>query len=267
MSDQTVFDNKTDVENNNTTPPSNDQYMSLLGEIKNEKGEQKYKTIEEALKALQHSQEYIPSLHKKLDSLQEEKNSLEKNYDRVLGIEEKLNLLLNRDNTDDNSVDKNVDDSNQDKSFDIDQIENIIERRLLQREQRTKEENNIKKVSDTLATLYQKDAYKVISDKATELGMSVDDIKTLAAKSPNAVFKMLGLKENNSAINVTSSYRSESLKSIDNSEIRKNAERLDTTSKTVDELKRSRIMVDQLKENGLSVDDLTDPRNYSKYFR
>ena len=63
MSDQTVFDTE-----NKQEVPVND-YSALLSNIKNERGEQKYKNIEEALKALASSQEYIPKLHREIDNL------------------------------------------------------------------------------------------------------------------------------------------------------------------------------------------------------
>ena len=75
MSDQTLFDTENTQSKEENTQSSN--YLELLKEIKNDKGEQKYKTPEEAFKALKHAQDYIPTLHQQIDALKAEKEALE----------------------------------------------------------------------------------------------------------------------------------------------------------------------------------------------
>ena len=53
---------------NGGVPPAqnNDDLSTLLGAIRNEHGEQKDRTVQDALKALKHSQDYIPEISQKL---------------------------------------------------------------------------------------------------------------------------------------------------------------------------------------------------------
>ena len=262
MSDQTIFDDTTKPQGTEVETPSS-PYLELLKEIKNEKGEQKYKTPEEAFKALKHAQDYIPSLHQQIDALKTEKKSLEDRFEKSLSIEEKLDLLINKEDTETPVSDPKPVESN---SFNIDQIDEIIEKRLLQREQMSVENKNISIVSATFENLYGEKAKEVIANKATEMGVTPEYFKNIAKTSPNMIFSIFGINNSRSTPNLSSSYKSESLRQVDNSEIRRNVESKDTTGKLIEEFSRSKRMSEQLNSQGLSVDSLTDPRVYFKHF-
>lgn len=266
MSDQTVFDNTTDTptkEVDNTSSP----YLEMLKEIKNDKGEQKYKTPEEAFKALKHAQDYIPSLHQQIDALKTEKKTLEDRYEKSLSIEEKLDLLLNKE-VDVEDTETPVPDIKpvETNNFNIDQIDEIIEKRLMQREQMSVENSNISLVSSTFESLYGEKAKEVIANKATEMGVTPEYFKNIAKTSPNMIFSIFGINNTKGSSNLNSTFKSESLRQVDNSEIRRNLESKDTTSKLIEEFGRSKVMSKQLGSQGLSVDDLTDPKIYFKHF-
>ena len=265
MSDPTVFDNPEKKEENKEISP----YETILQEIKNDRGEQKYKNLEEALKALKNSQEYIPTLHSQIDALKTEKEMLEKQHEKFLGIEDKLELLLRKeeDNSNPPKVEPKVEDNND--KIDINQIDSLIQQRLLQKEIERVEANNLKTVSDTISSVYGNEkAFEVIAKRATELGISVEDMKRLAAKSPDAVFSMFGINKNSMSPNVSSTVNSASLRPVENSEIRKNDKSLSglTTNEIVEEFKRSKTMVEQIRNNQMDINDLSDPKVYFKYF-
>ena len=80
------------------------------------------------------------------------------------------------------------------------------------------------------------------------------------------IFSIFGINNSRSTPNLSSSYKSESLRQVDNSEIRRNVESKDTTGKLIEEFSRSKRMSEQLNSQGLSVDSLTDTRVYFKHF-
>jgi hypothetical protein len=59
-------DTNTSVTSNNANVQPNNDFADLLNQIKNERGEPKYKTIEDALKGLQHAHQYIPNIKTEL---------------------------------------------------------------------------------------------------------------------------------------------------------------------------------------------------------
>ena len=68
MSD-TIFEKEKVEPSQESTPNQNNLFNDQLDTIKNDKGERKYGTVEQALEALKHSQEFIPSLKEDKDNL------------------------------------------------------------------------------------------------------------------------------------------------------------------------------------------------------
>lgn len=262
MSDQTLFDNEVNTQPKEENTQSSN-YLELLKEIKNDKGEQKYKTPEEAFKALKHAQDYIPTLHQQIDALKAEKEALEDKYDKSLSIEEKLDLLLNKESTETDVQERKP---SVESNFNIDQIDEIIEKRLMQREQISVEKKNLSVVNSTFENLYGEKAKEVIANKATEMGVTPEYFKNIAKTSPSMLFSIFGINSSKGTPNLSSSFKSESLRQVENSEIKRNVESKDTTNKLMEEFRRSKTMNEQLGSQGLSVEDLTNPRVYFKYF-
>src|SRR5699024_2073298 len=67
---------------------------SMLTSIKNENGEPKYKSLEDALKALDHSQKYIPHLEVELNLMNEQMEMLRERSQKSLTAEQALERLL-----------------------------------------------------------------------------------------------------------------------------------------------------------------------------
>src|SRR5262245_56050319 len=81
---------------NNQTPPANtpSPLDELLANIKNEAGEQKYKSLEDALRALDASQKYIPELKNQLTGQQSEIAGLREQVSKFGSIDETVQRLL-----------------------------------------------------------------------------------------------------------------------------------------------------------------------------
>ena len=271
MSDQTdVFKNP---EEGNTPPPQGNNYDNLLANIKNEKGEQKYKNIEEALKALQNSQEYIPKLHQEIDSLKSQKNTLEEQYEKALSISEKIDLLLDeRDNSGAPKLDEEppVEPPKAEEppqGLNTDDLYRDFRQRLRNEEASRIQENNLAHVNSVLSKMYGDKSYEYIANKSTEYGMTVDQMKNLAATNPKAALNLLGVS-GKKEMNIGNSFNSSNFKTTEDNEIRRNRNTLlGASSNQVNaEFKNASKMVEQLHERGMSINDLTDPRNYYKLF-
>ena len=275
MSDQTnVFDNPEG--NNNPAPATNnDNYSAMLASIKNERGEQKYKNIEEALKALQSSQEYIPKLHQEIDNLKSQKNTLEEQYEKALSIGEKIDLLLEeRDRSgapfDDNGGEPPPPEPKEpsaQNNLNTDDLYRDFRQRMRNEEASLVQQRNFEEVNRALSQMYGDKAYEFIANKSTEYGMSVEQMKQLASTNPKAALSLLGVS-GKKEMNISNSYNSSNFKTTEDNEIRRNQKSLigGTTADINNEFKNSSKMVEQLHERGMSINDLTNPQNYYKIF-
>lgn len=77
---------------NTSIPPASP--TDLLMAIKNENGEPKYKTVEDALKALANSQAFIPQLLQEKKIVEEELKTTREQASKQASIEEVLKKLL-----------------------------------------------------------------------------------------------------------------------------------------------------------------------------
>lgn len=276
MSDQTnVFENP---EGNNNSPApatNNDNYSAMLASIKNERGEQKYKNIEEALKALQSSQEYIPKLHQEIDNLKSQKNTLEEQYEKALSIGEKIDLLLEERDRSGAPFDDNGGEPTPPKpeeppaqnSLNTDDLYRDFRQRMRNEEASLVQQRNFEEVNRALSQMYGDKAYEFIANKSTEYGMSVEQMKQLASTNPKAALSLLGVSSKKE-MNISNSYNSSNFKTTEDNEIRRNQKSLigGTTADINNEFRNSSKMVEQLHERGMSINDLTNPQNYYKIF-
>lgn len=180
-------DKKEDKENKLDSQPNdanvNNQFDDLLNGIKNDSGERKYNTVESALEALKHSQEYIPNLQGDKNKLTQEVESLKSQQSKVddlAAIVEKLTApkeeKVNQPNT----------------SFNEQDVAKMVQAALTQNQAETTKEKNIKSVTDALEESFGTEAEKTFYGKAEELGMSKEAFNDLAGTSPKAVLSFFG---------------------------------------------------------------------------
>jgi len=88
-------------------------------------------------------------------------------------------------------------------------LKSLVEKTLNQRELQAKVQTNLQFVDKELEGSFGTEAKAQIERKATELGMSVDRLRDIAAESPNAFFALIG--ENKRPVNpmVSGSVRTE----------------------------------------------------------
>jgi hypothetical protein len=227
-------------------PPAND-VTTLLSSIKNERGEQKYQTLEAALEGLRNAQEFIPSL-------------------RQQTAERTLNALTSQQPPTQQTaapvVDANV-------------VADLVNRTLTQREQQAVAQANLNTVVTTLQSVFGTDAESKFYGRAGEFGMTREEMNALAAKSPQAVLTMLGVnqqpQQKGNQVNPTSStVNTAAYTPNPQSFIGRNPKGV-IVGATYQDIKessqRAKDMVKELHDKGMSVHDLTDPKVYAKFFK
>lgn len=263
MSDQNIF-GENQNNSQSVTPTQNqpqlEQVTTLLASIKNENGEQKYKTLEDAIKALAHSQNFIPTLVNESKEKERIIQELQAKAQKIDTLENTLQELIQRQGT-----------PKTDAVIDEDKIAELVNQTLTRTQQAALAQANQKKVIDKLIELHGEKAGEVFYAKAAEAGLDKAEINSLAAKSPSAVFKLLGVDapQTNSQGVDQGTVNTTGFKPTVDSALSRNKESvlLGATSKqVVEESQRSRKLVDELHSQGLSVYDLTDPKVYAKYF-
>lgn len=271
MSDQSIFgenqNNSQTPANNpapsNGQPSQNDQLATLLASVRNENGEQKYKTVEEALKALQHSQTYIPSLKTELETAKAELARAKAEAERIAELERTLETLTQNQNSSVNTTPQGLSEE---------QIADLVVQTLQKTSTEAEKKKNILSVVNTMKEQFGDKAEEVFYNKAQELGLGKDEINQIAAKSPQAAFKLLGLgvSQDLNGTPSKSGINSAAFQLTPESLIRKNDKTVllgATNDEVMSEMQKSRQMVEELEKAGLSTYDLSDPKVFNKYFK
>jgi hypothetical protein len=276
MSDQTsIFGNNQTATQPNANPagsnpagaqPDANQVATLLSSIKNERGEQKYSTIEEALNGLKHAQDFIPSLRQATAEKDAEIERLRVAAERAAELERTLEALTSQRQqapaTPAAAVDENA-------------LADLVNRTLTQRERQAVAQANIATVASTLQSVFGTDAETKMYGTAAELGMSREEINALAAKSPKAVFTMLGVNQQsankpNQPTPTSSTVNTAAYTPNPQSFIGRNTVpvMIGATSQDIQEsMNRAKNMVNELHEKGMSAHDLSDPKVFFKFFK
>jgi hypothetical protein len=255
------------VDNKSTNANQDTELTDLLSGIKNERGEPKYKTLKDAIIGLQNAQTYIPDLKKTVSEKDAEIERLRAENERVANLEETVRKLAERSSGDAPSSKP---------ALSVQEIAELVntslESTLTQREVKQKQEANIKTVVTSLKSAFGDTAETKFNEKATELGMTVQEFNTLAAKSPQIVLTALGITKTVTNQSVTPSkgtVNSEGFVPNPQSHIGKNTTSALTgaSSKRVkEETEASKKMVEELHNSGKTVGDLTNPKEYAKFF-
>lgn len=253
---------------NSTNSQSSDAVAHLLGSIKNEKGEQKYKTLEDAMKALQHSQNYIPELTSKLSQQEQELKDARAEASRIAELERSV-LALTQPNNGNAATTAN-------SSVSEEAIAEIVTRTLTRAQQADIQKKNVSDVVSAMQSKFGAEAEKVFYTKAQELGMTVQEFNAMAARTPKAVLELIGVKptaqpsQGQPGSSTQSSVNSGAFAPAQQSFIGRNKTPtlIGATSKDLmNESQAAKKMVEELHAQGKSVHDLSDPKVYMTYFQ
>lgn len=194
-----------------TQPPAVQQqqaapnaYEDLLKGIKNEAGLPKYATIDEALKALQHSQEYIPQVKSQLSQKDQELADLRAKLEQHQSLEDVVSRLAKPNQPD------TKDDHPNGSGLDESAVMKLVQQQLERNQQTLSAQANQQQVENALKAKYGDKAQDVVKQRAAELGLTPQALGELSSKSPQAVLALFntqgtsGPKPTISSVNTSS---------------------------------------------------------------
>jgi hypothetical protein len=179
-------------------PPNqnpNDLFADQLAAIKNGDGVPKYDTVEKAIEALQHSQQYIPELKDKM-SLQEQEI---KNLKAKLEAGQNVQTILDGQTppTQEPSTTQTIGEK---------EVSDIVSNLLSRRSEEDVYKSNVEKVNKALTDKFGANAQAEVAKRAAELGMKPSELGALSKSNPTAALALFGEKVNPSSTTTNSYY-------------------------------------------------------------
>ena len=195
MTEETIFDPSTNEDQQQdpqlNTPSIPTGLEELVGSGK------KYQSVEDALKSVPHAQKHIQSLEQEMAQLKEE---LSKRKTAAELLDEVKSGFL-------------PENTPQAVEFDQDSLVRLVNQTITQKEQQKIAKDNTVFVANKFKEVYGEQAEAVYTTLAKESGLSVAQLNTLAATSPNAVVKLAGFdKKSTIPAKTSGSINTESLK-------------------------------------------------------
>lgn len=163
------------------TIPNTTDYADLLKSIVREDGTQKYASVEDAVKALQSSQEFITTLKEENSQFKielEKRQSAEEIFEQI-----KTTQVSGQPSDQTSEVDI------------VETIRQLVPEVIKNNEAKATAASNLNSVVTKLSDAYGDKADAEFYGKGKALGLNQDQMNELASTSPSAVFKMLGIEE------------------------------------------------------------------------
>ena len=264
MSDQTIFEQQNTQPVTTATPtnqnPPVDSSADLLKLIVNEKGEQKYKTIQDAIIGLQHANSHIQTLLNEKRQVEQDVASLRTAAEKVAELERVVSELTK------------APPQATPAAIDPIQIQELVSQAISETKTKEEQKQNTSVVVNAAKQTFGEKAEELFYSRAQDVGLSREQINSLAASSPQAALKILGLASQSGSPTPTQKTVMNTTEAVPNQDtfISRNTERLPVGA-TFQEMRResdaARKMVDELAAKGMTIDDLTKPSNYFKHFK
>lgn len=207
VSDQdNVFSNESISPTQAQQQTSQDAYKDLLASIKNEQGQQKYATLEDALKALQHSQEYIPQLKTQLTEKERQAVELQAKLEQAGQLEDVVSRLTAQNKT------QAQEDKPLASGLSEEAVAKLVQQQLEQVRIQEQTASNTAQVQQALLARYGDKTKDVVAQKAAELGLTPQELGVLSSQKPQMVLALFnaqgssGPKPTTSSVTIPSSY-------------------------------------------------------------
>jgi hypothetical protein len=176
----------TDIFDDNKTTVVTDATPALVlpDEVKELVGEgKKYGSVEAALKALPHAQSHIARLEAEAKELREK-------FAKQAAFDETVTAL-------------NPKPAATATPFDASELDSVLDRKLKERAEHASREANIAEFKSAMAAKFGDKAKETFETKAKELGVGVEFLTAMVAKSAVAGKEIFGLKNSGSTITAT----------------------------------------------------------------
>lgn len=165
----------------NPVDASVELFATKLMDIRNERGEPKYDSIEKALEALRHSQEYIPQLKQEKDRLAQEVQRMREELAKHAGIEDVIARLSPQQQVEAPTTQVAP------VALDEKAVQEMLQRALTEREKGQLASQNLSAVRKALVDKFGDKAAEEVKTKAASLGLPMEEVDRIAATSPSAV--------------------------------------------------------------------------------
>ena len=251
------------TESAGTPASTNEIAKTMLQLIVNEKGEPKYKSEVDAIKALYYSQDHIKTIERDNQELRKQLELAAKEKEEISQVREYFGGSENQ--TGHNTT-------NVAPALDAEKVAQMVQQELSAQRQEDKFLENINYVGEALIKEFGgvEPANKILNQRALELGMTVEEIKADAARNPKKALELLGVGKRKSVVSPTPS-GGFSMPDFgqENNYVQSNSTSVlagASSQKLIDELAASAKMAEQLGTKGMSVNELVDPKKYFKVF-
>lgn len=182
-----VFDQNTPSNPNPVAPAASSVFDDKLKAIVNDKGEPKYKSVEDALEALKASQAHIKQLETETSVRDAEILRLREVEKSKETLEDIVARLQNTNDPARNATPPNA-------GLSEDAIAKILDDKLKQREQTALASQNVTEVTNILTAKFGDKTKETVAAKAAELGMSPRELGNLSSVNPKLVLSLFGEK-------------------------------------------------------------------------
>ncbi len=170
-----------------------DPFADKLKAITNENGEPKYKTIEDALEALAHSQRFIETLKGEKKTVEEKLLEVNSELEKRASVEDVVTRLTQKKVEDGN---RKADDPPASKTaVDEEAIRRMVEEAFVSKLTQQQQEANLTNVLTELQTQYGDSLSAVVSERARELGTTPKELGEIAKTNPRMALDLLGGKK------------------------------------------------------------------------
>ena len=179
-----------DNQNNESQGQATPTQESFLDKLVQAKGEN-WRDPETLAKGKLEADGYIKNLEDQLASMREDIKKQDYQNEILTQLQNKatetsaVNPEVPNDNT-------SVNTQNTTGVVNEEDLKSLVEKTLNQRELQAKVQTNLELVDKELEGSFGTEAKAQIEKKATELGMSIDRLREIAAESPNAFFALIG---------------------------------------------------------------------------
>lgn len=191
MTDQTLFSESKTTDGSDPTPTNENIFADQLKSIVNEKGEQKYQSVEDALKALEHAQKHIQTLEAETSSSKDQMAQLQAELDKRESVEDAVKRL-----TQPNQQQQSTEPTKPtDNALGSEDVMKIVTDALNNQRSQDQSNTNLNIVQKQLIELHGDKAAEVISKRAKELGTTPTELEKLSRSNPTMALKLLGGEE------------------------------------------------------------------------
>lgn len=159
-------------------------FADHLAQIKNEHGEPKYKTVEEALKGLANSQAFIPQLLSEKKQLEEEVISLREKAKKLDNVDDILAKLSQSEPS------KSNEQTPQNSGLSEEAVVNLVKKALDASKTEEAQRSNITRVQNSLKEKFGEKTREVVAKKAQELNTTPEAIGQLSVSNPDLVLAL-----------------------------------------------------------------------------